>query len=76
MNKGLTPEQFYYWMQGYSEVSDKQPTAEQWKVIQDHLKTVFHKVTPQYSPNDWSTNPNTFKVHPQPDPITFPKIIC
>jgi hypothetical protein len=47
----MTPEQFTYWLQGYSEITQGVPTKEQWKIIQDHLQTVFHKVTPMYSPN-------------------------
>lgn len=43
----MTPEQFTYWLQGYMEVSGVYPTETQWKVIKDHLQTVFHKVTPQ-----------------------------
>lgn len=42
----MTSEQFAYWLQGYSEIAGNAPTAEQWKVVQDHLQTVFTKVTP------------------------------
>ena len=43
----MTPEQFVYWLQGYSEITDGQsPTPEQWLIIQDHLKAVFDKKTP------------------------------
>lgn len=42
----MTAEQFAYWLQGYSEIAGEAPTAEQWQVIQDHLKLVFEKVTP------------------------------
>ncbi len=42
----MTAEQFAYWLQGYSEIASEAPTAEQWQVIQDHLATVFDKVTP------------------------------
>ena len=42
----MTTEQFTYWLQGYSEVCGKTPSKEQWVIIQDHLKEVFHKVTP------------------------------
>lgn len=45
----MTPEQFAYWLQGHAEMNGS-PTAEQWKVIVDHLQTVFNKVTPAYSP--------------------------
>lgn len=52
----MTPENFVYWLQGYFEVnrSEKFLTEEQFKVVQDHLKTVFHKVTPVYTTKDSS----------------------
>ena len=43
----MTPEQFTYWLQGYSEICGKNPSKEQWKVIEDHLKMVFEKQTPE-----------------------------
>lgn len=46
----MTAEQFAYWLQGFSEVGNKGPTEEQWKIIQDHLALVFKKLTPTYSP--------------------------
>lgn len=44
----MTPEQFAYWLQGFTELSPdmEQPTAAQWKAIKEHLQTVFVKVTP------------------------------
>lgn len=50
----MTPEQFTYWLQGFVEVDNamtpnKDLPVEQWQVIKDHLKTVFHKVTPPYN---------------------------
>ena len=43
----MTTEQFAYWLQGFAELNGgAPPTAEQWASIQDHLKTVFTKVTP------------------------------
>lgn len=46
----MTPENFAYWLQGFTELnpSMEQPTAEQWKSITEHLKTVFVKVTPEF----------------------------
>ena len=43
----MTPEQFAYWLQGFAELNTAPPTAEQWKSINEHLQTVFKKVTPQ-----------------------------
>jgi len=47
----MTQEQFIYWLQG--KLEGKDPHDITWKdivMIQDHLKTVFHKVTPTYPP--------------------------
>lgn len=46
----MTPEQFAYWLQGFAEVSDRSPNVHEWKIIKDHLATVFKKVTPTYPP--------------------------
>lgn len=46
----MLPEQFTYWLQGFVEVNgEREITEQQWKIIKDHLKTVFKKVTPQYT---------------------------
>lgn len=43
----MTEQQFAYWLQGFAELSgESPPTREQWKSIQEHLATVFVKVTP------------------------------
>lgn len=43
----MNTEQFAYWLQGYSEISGgKIPSENEWKIIQDHLKLVFVKKTP------------------------------
>lgn len=46
----MTPEQFAYWLQGFAEVTQRAPTEQEWKIIKDHLATVFNKVTPTYQP--------------------------
>lgn len=43
----MTPEQFVYWLQGYTEVAQQAPSVGQWQIIQDHLQTVFKKETPK-----------------------------
>ena len=48
----MTPENFCYWLQGYFELKQTidhrdGATPETMKVIEDHLKTVFVKVTPE-----------------------------
>lgn len=42
----MTSEQFAYWLQGFAELTDGPPSAEQWQSVRDHLAQVFHKVTP------------------------------
>lgn len=43
----MTPENFAYWLQGFVELTQGQtPNPAQWKSIQEHLGTVFKKVTP------------------------------
>lgn len=52
----MTPEQFCYWLQGKLEGRDPIPLSlSEVKAIQDHLETVFHKVTPVSwpAPNDF-----------------------
>lgn len=41
----MSPENFCYWLQGYSELCGENPSPEQWKMIQDHLTLVFKNVT-------------------------------
>lgn len=42
----MTSENFCYWLQGYSEVTNGQlPNATQWQVIVDHLNVTL-KVPP------------------------------
>lgn len=58
----MSTEAFVYWLQGFVELHGHQPTPEQWKMIKDHLQTVFHKVTPSVlsvpvSPAPWEKDP-------------------
>lgn len=47
----MAPDQFAYWLQGFVEMNPNvMPTEKQWCVIQEHLKLVFKKVTPEYIP--------------------------
>lgn len=46
----MTPEQFAYWLHGFTELNGTTPpTAAQWKSICEHIDTVFKKVTPPVS---------------------------
>ena len=49
----MTAEQFAYWLQGYFEMSNPNValTAEQTKMVREHLATVFTKVTPPLAPS-------------------------
>lgn len=60
----MTAEQFAYWLQGYAELHDEAPTAEQWQSIRDHLATVFVKVTPNLHGPLYVGSPNTMPRHP------------
>lgn len=42
----MSEQQFCYWLQGFCELNNQQPTIEQWQAIREHLATVFVKVTP------------------------------
>lgn len=87
----MTPEQFVYWLQGFSEVNGDRPIdKDQWTIIQDHLKTVFRKETPDRSKEvseiklkdimDKMDNANKIPVPLwQPkiaDDLNFPTTIC
>lgn len=53
----MEPIQFCYWIQGFAEINGgKPPTEEQWKIIRDHLNTVFKKVTPVSNHRDLTTS--------------------
>lgn len=44
----MTPEQFCYWLQGRAEMHpNNPPSAEEWKMIVEHLQLVFQKVAPK-----------------------------
>lgn len=45
----MDAQQFAYWLQGFAELNQQPPSAEQWQSIRDHLATVFTKVTPAVS---------------------------
>ncbi len=42
----MTPEQFAYWLQGFFELHDGTPFTKREQMINDHLKEVFCKKTP------------------------------
>lgn len=70
----MTPEQFTYWLQGMLE-SRAEGTAlgeKEVTMIREHLKTVFHKVTPTF-PN---TQPHFPGPQPAPGTWELGKVIC
>lgn len=70
----MTPEQFCYWLQGFAELSPKiAPNPTQWKQIQDHLNTVFKKVTPSYTELFKELKPDTYNPPPN---WPRPEVIC
>ena len=45
----MTPEDFTYWLQGFSEMSDADSISDkQWSIIKDHLNMVFAKQAPEH----------------------------
>lgn len=50
----MNAQEFCYWLKGYFELSKNRDslTPEQVKIINDHLRLVFNKVTPEYQPLD------------------------
>ena len=71
----MSPEQFVYWMQGYTELTNgAMPTAEQWAAICDHLKQVFHKVTPSRISQDQIKD--IVDSNRNPDPWDQSTLIC
>ena len=72
----MTSEQFVYWLQGFIELNGgKLPTKEQWASIEDHLKTVFHKVTPTV-PYPNITSPYIVNPASPVSPLPPNTIIC
>jgi len=47
----MNERDFCFWLRGFVELngSDNGITAEQWKIIKDHLDLVHNKVTPDYT---------------------------
>lgn len=41
----MTPEQFVYWLQGFSEISGGAPTSDQWRLIQRKLSEVMERLS-------------------------------
>jgi len=65
----MTPRDFVYWLQGFAEINGSAvPTKEQWQIIQDHLKLVFDKQTPD------RTVPTDVPGTPIINPITTPPV--
>lgn len=59
----MSPEQFIYWLQGFTETHEKGPTDKQWQIIKDHLAEVFDKQTPEYfSPSTITTTGDAFTL--------------
>ncbi len=62
----MNEKEFCYWLQGFFELTGKQEiTPEQAKMIQEHLQTVFNKVTPPLQ-QPW---PGSGLVQPRPSPF-------
>lgn len=72
----MTPENFCYWLQGFSEISGRTPTEKEWIEIQNHLKLVFSKVTPVQpgvKSKPYDLNPDWKKIFEEADKNKTPK---
>lgn len=65
---------FAYWLQGRMEMLPNQlPSETEWKMIRDHLATVFNKVTPTYPTPTYPHSPlNPYK----PLVGDIPMVVC
>lgn len=67
----MTPQDFTYWLQGFVEITDGQmPTEKQWKIVQDHLKLVFDKQTPNRYDHELPLMP--IRPNPYQDKFSIP----
>lgn len=46
----MTPQDFCYWLQGFSELNGSHPSPDQWNLIKEHLALTFKKVTRTLGP--------------------------
>lgn len=68
----MSPENFVYWLQGRAELlPDQPPTAEEWKMIREHLALVFKKVTPPLGNTVWPRSPSVV-----PGPMDHLPLMC
>lgn len=77
----MTEREFCYWLQGIFEINDLSPgqdeklSGAQVRVIRDHLKLVFTKVTPHHVPSSlkdvekYCRDLNRMPAQPFPYPI-------
>lgn len=82
----MTPEQFACWFGGFAEMHPEPPTAAQWKMMREHVATVFDKVTPPLVTEegalprramrlDYPLDEVRRKLYPRPS-ISRDRIIC
>lgn len=74
----MNAEQFAYWLQGFAELNNGAlPNETQWRSINDHLKTVFNKVTPNYLTYQGGNITSSPATIPLSTPGTsFPSLVC
>ncbi len=72
----MNERDFTYWLQGFCEMTQSEPTKEQWAMIKEHLAQVFDKKTPLLG---YETNKGTESYPVQPpleDPFNQKRIVC
>lgn len=64
----MTPEQFTYWLQGFVEMHPDglMIDTNQWKMVKDHLQTVFKKITPEPYYRGYRDTSGRFPENPEP----------
>lgn len=74
----MTPEQFTYWLQGKLKGRKiEELTKDELIIIQDHLQTVFQKVTPDYyQPHIPQSVPVPLDTGNPPPDWGTPTVIC
>lgn len=69
----MNTETFCYWLQGFVELCpEQQPSAAQWKMIQDHLQLVFKKETKPLQINVQPTPMPSLPKFPAPEHWQYP----
>jgi hypothetical protein len=66
----MTPENFVFWLQGFLEIAKPETiTSQQIQIINDHMRLVLQKITPNREVSPMWSNGNV--IYPIPPAKTF-----